>query len=194
MKNLKKISRLLSLLIGFNTYSVAVVPTTDTYVMNQDATITTNYDSQITTYLGQIGSTMNAAQQVSGLKGLAAVQNTGSQLCALCNKSDLAALQRYSTDINNDLCSQFSNALSNIIGAKQSITTLQEIMSTFATNPKAAVLALQQAAIATQTVTQNTMAQMQMLQVQAQQRELAKEKIEQTSTAEAFGAGFHSGL
>jgi hypothetical protein len=55
-------------------------------------------------------------------------------------------------------------------------------------------LALQQAAIATQSATQNTMAQIQMLQAQAQQRELAKEKMERTSTSEAFSNGFHSGL
>jgi hypothetical protein len=193
-RNLKKLSMLFILFIGFNASSFAVVPTTDVYAMGQDTTTTTQYAGQITTYLGQIGSTMNAAQQVSSLKGLAAVQGAGSQLCALCNKSDLASLSQYSTDINSDLCSQFSNALSNITGAKQSITTLQGIMSTFATNPKAAVLALQQAAIATQTATQNTMAQMQMLQAQAQQRELAKEKMEQTSTADALGNGFHSGL
>ena len=173
--------------------SYAFVPTTDVAVAAQDVATQTAYTGQITTYLSQIGSTMNAAQQVSGLKGLAAVQGAGSQLCALCNQSDLASLNQYATDINSDLCSQFSLALSNITGAKNSISTLQGIMATFATNPKAASLALQQAAIATQTATQNTMAQMQMLQAQTVQRELAKEKLEQTNSTAAF-TDFHSGL
>ena len=184
----------LFLSIFFVSQAFAVVPTTDIYQQATDDTSTAQYAGQITTYLGQIGSTMNAAQQVSNLKGLQAVQGAGTQLCALCNKTDLAQLNGYANDINGDLCSQFSSALSNITGAKQSITTLQGIMATMATNPKAAALALQQAAIATSTATQNTMAQMNMLQAQAQQRELAKEKLQQQTTATALGSGFHSGL
>ena len=172
----------------------AIVPTTDIYQQATDSSTTGEYAAQVSGYLTQIGNTMNAAQQVQNLRGLSAVQGAGSQLCALCNKSDLASLNQYANDINGDLCSQFSNALSNITGAKQSISSLQGIMATFATNPKAALLALQQAAISTQTATQNTMAQMQMLQAQAQQRELAKEKLQQQNTGTALGSGFHSGL
>lgn len=188
---MKKFSGILLLLIM--SHSFAVVPTTDIYQQSTDTVTTAQYAGQVSGYLSQIGSTMSAAQQVSQLKGLAAIQGAGNQLCALCNKSDLNALRQYSNDVNSDLCSQFSASLSNITGAKQSITTLQGIMATFATNPKAAGLALQQAAVATQTATQNTMAQMQMMEAQAAQRELAKEKLEQTSTADAF-TGFHSGL
>jgi hypothetical protein len=188
---MKKTMILLTMLMISNVFSV--VPTTDIYQQSTDTATTAQYAGQVSAYLGQIGSTMNAAQQVQSLKGLAAVQGAGNQLCTLCNKSDIAALNQYSNDINGDLCSQFSASLSNITGAKQSITTLQGIMATFATNPKAAGLALQQAAVATQTATQNTMAQMQMLQAQAQQRELAKEKLQQQNTSDAL-SGFHSGL
>lgn len=171
----------------------AVVPTTDIYQQASDSTTTAQYAGQVSAYLGKIGETMNAAQQVQNLKGLADLQGAGSQICELCNKSDLNSLNQYTNDINSDLCSQFSAALSNITGAKTSISTLQDIMATFATNPKSAGLALQQAAVATQTATQNTMAQMQMLQAQAQQRELAKEKLQRQTTTDAFN-GFHSGL
>ena len=172
----------------------AVVPMEDVYQMGTDTTTMGSYALNVTTYLGKIGSTMNAAQQVANLKGLAAVQGGGTQLCALCNQSDLAKLNQYNNDINSDLCSQFSSSMSNITGAAQSISTLQGIIAAFAINPKAAGLALQQAAIATQTATQNTLAQMQMLQAQTQQRQLAKEKLERTTTADALGNGFHSGL
>lgn len=189
---MKKILFMICFFISVNSF--AVIPTTDIYQQASDDTTTAAYAGQITTYLTQIGSTLNAAQQVSSLKGLSSIQGAGNQLCALCNQTDLGTLNQYATDINSDLCSQFSNSLTNITGAAQSITTLQGIMATFATNPKAAALALQQAAVATHTATQNTMAQIQMLEAQAQQRELAQEKLQQQNSQEALGSGFHSGL
>lgn len=176
-----------------NTLTYAVVPTTDIYQQSTDTTTLAQYSAQVGTYLSQMTSTMNAYDQVKNLQGLQSVQGAGTQICALCNKSDIASLSQYSTNVNSDLCSQFSLAMSNITGASQSITSLQQIMATFATNPKAATIALQQASAATMTVSQNTLAQMQMLETQGQQRLLAKEKLEQTSTADAFD-GFHSGL
>ncbi|MDQ5921637.1 MAG: hypothetical protein QG673_1696 [Pseudomonadota bacterium] len=174
-------------------WAYAVVPTTDIYQQSTDTTTLAQYSAQVGTYLSQMTSTMNAYDQVKNLQGLQSVQGAGTQVCALCNKSDIASLSQYSTNVNSDLCSQFSLAMSNITGASQSITSLQQIMATFATNPKAATIALQQASAATMTVSQNTLAQMQMLETQGQQRLLAKEKLEQTSTADAFD-GFHSGL
>ena len=184
--------KLFSLLIVLSVTAYAVVPTTDIYQQATDDTTTAQYAGQVSTYLGQISSTMNAAEQVKGLQGLSAVQGAGTQLCNLCNKSDIASMQSYVNQVNGDLCSQFSNALTNITGAKQSISTLQGIMATFATNPKAAALALQQASIATQTASQNTIAQMQMLQTQIVQKQLAEEKLtkQQSNT---MNAGFSSG-
>lgn len=176
-----------------STVSFAAVPTSDVYQKSTDETTLAQYGAQISSYLSQMTTTMNAYDQVKNLNGLKSVQGAGTQLCALCNKSDLASLHQYANDVNSDLCSQFSLAMTNITGASQSITSLQQIMTTFATNPKAAVLALQQASAATLTVTQNTLAQTQMLATQGQQRLLAKEKLEQTGTEDAF-SGFHSGL
>lgn len=187
-----KIIWLLSILLIKNGFTV--IPTIDTYQQATDNSTSVQYGTQIATYLEQLSSTMNAAEQVQNLKGLAEIQGAGAQICSLCDKSDLITLNKYSSDINTDLCSQFAKSLTNITGTKESISRLQDIMTKFATNPKAAGLALQQAAIATQTATQNTMAQMQLLQAQAQQRELAKEKLQQQSTMNAFGSGFHSGL
>jgi hypothetical protein len=172
----------------------AFVPVTDVYQQTTDIDTIGSYASGIIEYLDDIGNTMNAAEQVENLKGLALLTNAGgTQLCALCNQSDLAKLNQYNNDISNDLCLQFSKAISNITGAKKSILTLQKIISFFKINPKAAALALQQASIATQTATQNTLAQMQMLGIQAQQHQLAKEKLERASTVAALN-GFHSGL
>ena len=161
----------------------AVVPTTDMYQMGQDTSTTATYVAQIPNYLSKMNSTMNAANQVQNLHGLSQIQGAGQSLCQLCNATDLATMKNYVTSINNDLCSQFSAALSNITGTQQSITSLQGVMAAFASNPKAAGLALQQASVATQSATQNTMAQMQMLQAQAQQRDLAQEKITKTQQA-----------
>lgn len=170
----------------------AVVPTTDIYQSAQDTTTTSGYVAQIPGYLSKMNTTMNAAQQVQSLHGLAAVQGAGSQICNMCNASDLASMQNYVKEINGDLCSQFSAALSNITGSQQAITSLQGVMSAFASNPKAAGLALQQASVATQSATQNTMAQMQMLSAQAQQKKLAQEKY--TNTMVSNSAGMKTGL
>ena len=171
----KLISILMMWILSF--YIYADVPVVDTYNVTTDTTTSSAYLAQIPGYLSQMNTAMNAAQQVRGLEGLASVQGAGSQLCNLCNAQSLAQMQSYVSQVNGDLCTQFSTALSNITGTQQSITNLQGIMSTFASNPKAAALALSQASIATQSATQNTMAQMQMLQAQVQQKALADEKI-----------------
>lgn len=166
-------------ILGYNS-SFAVVPTSDVYVMGQDTSTLTGYAAQVPAYLSQMSSTMNAANQVQNLHGLAQVQGAGQAVCSLCNANDLASMRNYVNQVNGDLCSQFSLALTNITGTQQAITNLQQIMTTFATNPKEAALALQQASVATQTATQNTLAELQMLHTQAQQKNLADEKIAQT--------------
>lgn len=90
-------------------------------------------------------------------------------------------MQSYVDQVNTDLCSQFSYAMSNITGSKQAITSLQGVMAAFMSNPKAAALALQQASVATQAATQNTQAQIQMLMAQQEQKKLAEEKYSQAS-------------
>ena len=188
-------NKFILVLTGLITSSAfAVVPTTDMYQMGQDTSTTASYVAQIPTYLSKMNSTMNAANQVQNLHGLAQIQGGGQAICELCNASDLATMQSYVNSINTDLCGQFSAALSNITGTQQSISSLQGVMAAFTSNPKAAALALQQASVATQSATQNTMAQMQMLEAQTQQRQLAQQKLEQTSTTDAMSNGFHSGL
>lgn len=159
---------------------LAVVPISNDYMERQDDTTLLQYTAQIPTYLSQMNSAMNAANQVRGLQGLSQVQGAGQALCTLCTANDLNSMQNYVNQVNTDLCSQFSVALSNITGTQQAITDLQQIMKVFATNPREAALALQQASVATQTATQNTLAQLQMLQTQAQQKNLADEKIAHT--------------
>jgi len=187
---MKKLLLSLGAIASINAF--AIVPTTDVSVVAQDTTTQSAYIAQIPGYISQMNSAANAAQQVAGLKGLSQVQGAGGAICNLCNANDQASMQAYLNNINTDLCSQFSNALTNITGAQQSITSLQGIMATFATNPKAAALALQQAMVATQSVTNNTMAQMQMLQAQTIQKQLATEKMQQTQST-SFATGFKSG-
>ena len=173
-----KLLSMILIITGATAY--AIVPTMDTYIMGQDTATAGAYAAQVPTYLSQMTSAMNAVNQVQGLKGLAAVQGAGTQICNLCNANDLASMQNYVNQVNGDLCSQFSQALTNITGSQNAITSLQGVMAAFMTNPKSAGLALQQASIATQTATQNTLAQMQMLQAQVQQKALADEKIAKT--------------
>ena len=167
-------------LLSISVSIFAVVPTSDVYIMGQDVSTAGAYAGQIPAYLTRMNSAMNAAQQVSQLKGLIALQSGGTQLCELCNATDLAAVLNYQSQVNSDLCSQFSQAMANITGSQNAIASLQEVMAAFAANPKAAGLALQQASVATLSATQNTLAQIQVLQAQAQQKILADEKVAQT--------------
>lgn len=173
--------KLLTVLIVLNSICFAEVPISNEYDQTQDKTTIFGYAAKIPGYLGQMHDAMNAAEQVRGLRGLAQISGSGKAICELCNAEQLKNMQGYIQNINSDLCSQFSAAMSNITGTKQAIKSLQEVMSMFATNPKAAALALQQAIVATQSATQNTMAQMQMLQAQAQQKALAEEKYSKAS-------------
>lgn len=177
MKNIN-FTLLIFTILSFNAF--AIVPTIDVAKQTQDKLTITNYIAQVPNYLQKMNTTMNAAEQVKNLKGLEALQGAGSTLCTLCNQSDLSAMQTYMDQINGDLCSQFGTAMSNITGTKSAITSLQDVMRLFATNPQEAGMALQQAAVATSTATQNTLAQIQMLQAQAQQRQLAQEKYTKT--------------
>ncbi len=176
----------ISLLVSIQAF--AVVPTTDMYQVGQDTTTTSGYVAQIPSYLNQMNSAMNAADQVSALKGLQQVSGAGQALCQLCDAKQLSTMQDYVQQVNGDLCSQFSYALSNITGSKQAITSLQGVMAAFASNPKAAALALQQASVATQSATQNTMAQIQMLEAQKAQKQLAEDKYAKAAQSSMQGS------
>ena len=166
----------------------AVVPTIDVNQEAQDTTTTLSYAAQIPGYLNQMNSAMNAAQQVSALKGLQQVSGAGQTLCQLCDAKQLNTMQNYVDQVNGDLCSQFSYAMSNITGSNKAITSLQGVMAAFATNPKAAALALQQASVATQSATQNTLAQIQMLEAQKSQKQLAEDRYAKAAQSSMQGS------
>jgi hypothetical protein len=165
----------------------AVVPTTDVTQAAQDQSTMASYTAQVSNTINKITIASNAAEQVHNLQGLQKLQG-GITLCQLCNASSLSELQAYQQSVNTDLCSQFSKAYTNITGISTSAQSLNQIMSLLSTNPKAALLALQQAAITATTTTNNTLGQMQMLQAQAVQKQLADEKVSaQTNTAVVDG-------
>lgn len=168
----------------------AIVPTTDVAQQLDDKTTMANYGAQVSSSLGKINSAITAADQIKNLQGLQKLQ-AGSTLCELCTQSDRAQLEAYKNSINTDLCSQFSLAYTNITGIKTSVQTLQQIMTLFSTSPRAALMALQQASIMAQYNTNNTLAQMQMMQAQGEQKRLAEEKIGKQNHADAIKGATH---
>lgn len=168
----------------------AVVPVADVTQQAQDTSTMAHYSAQVRSSLNKIGKLMSAADQVKNLQGLQKLQ-AGTALCELCTNSDREHLQAYMNSINSDLCSQFSLAYTNITGIKTSVQHLDQVMSMFATNPKAATIALQQAQIASTYATNNTLAQMQMLQAQAAQKQMAQEKVSQQTYAAAIKGASH---
>lgn len=150
--------------------------------------------SQAGTYLQQVKQASNIVTQAQGLNGLKQLQSSGgSGLCNLCNQSDQQQLQNYVNSINEDLCSQFSNAMSNLGSAQQGFNSISGIMNALnSTNPQAASLSLATSSASTLTSVNNTLAQMQMMQAQAMQKQLAQEKIERQQAAD-FATNFGTG-
>ncbi|MBP9742096.1 MAG: hypothetical protein KBD37_01925 [Burkholderiales bacterium] len=170
--------RLSLLLIVVTGRSLAVIPTIDQHQLATDLTTMSTYSAQVSAYLVGIGKAVTTFEQIQQLHGLQQVEAAGSAICELCSLTEEQQLQTYINNINGDLCSQFSWAMSNITGLVQNVTTISEIIQLFQTNPKAATIAMQQAAIQTQISTQNTIAQIQMLMVQQAQKQLAEQKVE----------------
>ncbi len=173
--------------------AIAVVPTTDVgptgmraqQQMAQDATTMGQYAASVSSTMTKISQTMQITDQMKNLQGLQKLQGAGT-LCELCTKTDQSQLMAYSNSINSDLCSQFSLSYQNLTGIKNAANSLGDIMKLLNTNPQAALMSLQQAGISAQQTTNSTLGQMQLLQTQVIQKELAKEKMEQ-QTATSIG-------
>lgn len=169
---------LIILLAGISLSSYAIVPITtslDPNALSAAASVAANAG----TYLNQIQQAQSVASQIQALHGLQQLQTAGSGLCNLCNQTDKAQLQAYLNNVNGDLCTQFSNAMSNMGSAQQSFTNLQSVIGALSgVNPQAAALNLAQSSATTLTSVNNTLAQMQALQAQAIQKQLAQEKYD----------------
>ncbi len=180
--------------ILISNYVLAIVPTTDVYQVSQDVKTMGLYTAQINSELLKISEAVDIATQLKELKSLQDVERAGGAICQLCSKSQQQALQIYVNQVNDDLCSQFSGAIKNMIGVQQTIKSLQDILKIFNTNPKEAALALQAASIQTQAAIQGSLAQIQVLLAQGAQKKLAEEKLAKQNN-EAIYAGFgQSGL
>ncbi|MCC2645213.1 MAG: hypothetical protein K0R49_255 [Burkholderiales bacterium] len=175
-------------------YTYAVVPTSDVYQEFQDLKTMGVYTTKITTGLLKIGEAVDIAVQLRELKSLQDVSNAGGAICRLCSVSEQQQLQMYIKQVNDDLCSQFSVAMSSMIGVQQTIRGLQDIIKNFNTNPKEAGLALQSASIQTQAAIQGTLAQIQLLLAQSAQKRLAEEKLAKQNNTDLYAGVRQSGL
>ena len=178
----------------FPSVCYAIIPTIDQHQLSDDITTTVGYGASLGAYLAELGQVMTAAQQISQLHGLQQVSAAGTAICDLCSASDIHQLQTYVNQVNGDLCSQFAFAMQNVTGLLQSTQDINDIILLLQTNPKAAGLALQQAAIRTQTASQNSLTQIQLLMAQQSQKSLAEQKLEQQSNSLVYAGFKHSGL
>lgn len=168
---------MLSILYCYFFTIYAVVPTIDVSQQAQDMQAISSYTAKITTTVAKIGQAIDIANQLKELKSLEQVSKVGGDICKLCSKSEQETLQLYINQVNDDLCSQFSFALENIIGINNDIKKINDIVTLFNTNPKEAGLALQTAALHTQMAVQNTLTHMHALTAQQAQKQLAEEKL-----------------
>lgn len=143
-----------------------------------DATTMGQYVASVSSTMGKMQQAMSATEQLKNLQGLQKL-NAAGQLCELCNATDSQQLNDYRNSINSDLCSQFSNAYKNLTGVTNAANSLQDIMKLLNTDPKAAMLSLQQGTIAAQQTANSTLAQIQLMQAQVSQKQLADEKAGQ---------------
>lgn len=170
------------ILLGVCSSTFAVVTTQDITTAKQysaDQVTAASYVANTVNTLSKVNQTMSAVDNLKKLQGMQKL-NGMSELCRLCDASDLKQLQSYASSVDSDLCSQFSSAYQNLTGVSNAAKSLKDIMGLLTTNPQAALISLQQASLAAAQTTNSTLAQMQMLQAQAMQRELAKDKMQQT--------------
>lgn len=172
----------------------AIVPTIDQQQLATDITAMSSYGSSVGLYLNKLGQTITVVDQIKQLNSLNQLAQAGNSLCALCSSSDETNLANYINNINNDLCSQFSFALQNIENIQISANNINDVILLLQSNPKAASLALQRAAIQTQLATHNSMAQIQLLLSQDLQKKLAQQKLEKQITDDSYIGFANSGL
>lgn len=172
---MRKIFLVISILTVFNCY--ANVPI-DTSLDTANLSAVKAAVDQAKTYAKQIQSAKTVYDQVQGLKGLQALQAGGNGVCNLCNKSTSTEIHDYVQNINGDLCSQFSNALTNLTGAQANIDSIGGIIDSISSGMSAqgASISLASSSAATLTNINSTMAQIQLLQTQSIQKKLAEEK------------------
>lgn len=176
-------------------FSVAVVPTFDMYQSVQDSVTTgADYAITISEYLNKVSQAMTVAEQIRNLKGLNDLTSLTDNVCELCTPIQHQKLNTYINNVNSDLCSQFKMALDNITGLSNAVHDINDIIANFRSNPQQASLALQRAAIQTQQVTQNTLAQIQLLMAQQSQKQLAEQKLEKEDTVETYKGFDNAGL
>lgn len=176
-------------------FSSAVVPTFDMYQSAQDSITTgANYATTISEYLNKIGQAITVANQIQNLKGLNDLTNLSNGICDLCTPIQHKQLNLYINNVNMDLCSQFKYALDNITGMTHIVRDLNDIIASFHSNPQQAGLALQRAAIETAQVSQNTLAQIQLLMAQQEQKQLAEQKLEKQDANDVYTGFDNAGL
>ncbi|MCC2644934.1 MAG: hypothetical protein K0R94_712 [Burkholderiales bacterium] len=173
-------------------YNVMAIVPVDTSLDTANTFAMANYATSVTTTFNNITKTMEVTQQLQNLKGL---QNLAtSALCSTCIRQTQAQLQAYANSINDDLCKQFSTAYKNLTGVQSAASSLLDIMNLMTINPKAAMMSLQQATISAQATTNSILVQMQLMQTQAIQREMAIEKVKNDNAQTIADAFRHTGL
>lgn len=175
-------------------FSYAVVPTTDIYKVSQDATTLNSYAATIGLYMQKLGDAMTVANQVQHLHSIEDASQLVDNACKLCQPVERQQLASYIKNVDSDLCSQFQYALENITGIQKSINSIGDVIGLLQSNPKAAGLALQRAAIQSQMATQNTLAQIQLLMSQKSQKQIAEEKLERSNTDAIYSGFKNAGL
>lgn len=184
---MKKILLISSLLMVIATNVNAVVTTYDTATVARqtsdkaEAVATmANYSTQLTSTFNKMSDAKDAVAQLKNLKGLQKLQGA-ENLCNLCSATDAKKLSDYSSSINDDLCAQFGFAYKNLTGITKTFNSLQDIAKMLTTDPRSAALALQQASVSAAQTTNSTLAQMQVMQAQMIQKQLADEKTMQNN-------------
>lgn len=180
--------------ILFVTNVSAVVPTVDVNQAAQDVDAISRSVGEIAQKLSKIGEIVDIGVQISELKSLQDVEKVGGAICKLCSNSAQQELEQYINQVNDDLCSQFSFAMKSIVGVQNTVNTLQGIIDSFNTNPKAAALALQGASFRTQAAIQGSLAQIQVLLAQMAQKQLAQEKLSKQNNQALYTGIGQSGL
>lgn len=194
-----KISLLLCVLCGYCTLAAAAVPTytvwNDSLTLNLPIPIKAiNYYGSVINYLKTIKDIAKTTNDVKQIKSLKDLEYLANNLCEACDGKDKLKFKQFIDQSNKILATQFDLATGSIKRFENFGDAIQNIITQLQADPQQAALALQRSASEIQANTQSTLAQIQVLLINQQQRDAVIAKQTQSNLSDMYNGLAHSGL
>lgn len=169
---------IISIVFSLKSYSVVEIDSTmDFYSQGKAALAIAAVIKQAEGMLDQVKHTTDLVTQIQDLKSLRELKNDAGILCPNCTGADVDKVQSYVDSINNDLFGQISNIQAKMGAVGDIVNVINNLITNgvaAAVNPAATSAIVEQASVATLSNIQNTLLQIQTVQAQTVQLQLAE--------------------